>query len=159
VGLFEERFFAYLEDADLAWRLRLRGWRTLLAPAARIAHIYSATSGQNSPFKQRLLALNRWRTLLRSVPSQLLARNTLPTLRYDCLASMYGIMTWQPDIMLGRLQVVRELPRLLVERQRILRRSRVEPSALQHWISPAPSIRQVRAEAARLDRVLRSRSN
>ncbi len=46
VGLLDEQFFAYLEDADLAWRLRLRGWETWLAPRARIRHIYSATSGQ-----------------------------------------------------------------------------------------------------------------
>lgn len=32
VGLFAESFFAYLEDADLAWRMRLRGWRAYTAP-------------------------------------------------------------------------------------------------------------------------------
>ena len=35
VGLFEEDFFAYLEDVDLAWRARLAGWRCLYVPAAR----------------------------------------------------------------------------------------------------------------------------
>ena len=32
IGLFEESFFAYLEDADLAWRAQVRGWKTLLTP-------------------------------------------------------------------------------------------------------------------------------
>ncbi len=29
IGLFDEEFFAYCEDADLAFRARLRGWRSL----------------------------------------------------------------------------------------------------------------------------------
>ena len=31
-GSFDEGYFAYLEDVDLSWRLRMRGWPTLLAP-------------------------------------------------------------------------------------------------------------------------------
>ena len=36
--VFDERFFAYREDADLAWRLQRRGWRCLYWPAARAFH-------------------------------------------------------------------------------------------------------------------------
>jgi GT2 family glycosyltransferase len=35
---FAESFFAYREDAELAWRLQLRGWRCLFAPSAVAAH-------------------------------------------------------------------------------------------------------------------------
>lgn len=35
---FAEPFFAYREDAELAWRLQLRGWRCLYEPAAVAAH-------------------------------------------------------------------------------------------------------------------------
>jgi hypothetical protein len=35
---FAESFFAYREDAELAWRLQLRGWRCLYAPVAVAAH-------------------------------------------------------------------------------------------------------------------------
>lgn len=37
--IFDERFFAYREDADLAWRLQRQGWRCLYWPAARAAHL------------------------------------------------------------------------------------------------------------------------
>lgn len=36
--VFAESFFAYREDAELAWRLQLRGWRCLYVPAAVAAH-------------------------------------------------------------------------------------------------------------------------
>ena len=36
--VFDEGFFSYREDADLAWRLQRRGWRCLYWPAARAAH-------------------------------------------------------------------------------------------------------------------------
>ncbi len=35
---FAESFFAYREDAELAWRLQTRGWRCLYAPGAVAAH-------------------------------------------------------------------------------------------------------------------------
>jgi GT2 family glycosyltransferase len=72
VGLFDERFFAYLEDVDLAWRAQRAGWRCLYVPAARALHRTSATSGEGSVMKYRLLGRNkvwmvaknvRWRDL------------------------------------------------------------------------------------------------
>jgi len=40
VGLFDEDFFAYLEDVDLAWRGRLAGWRAVYVPQARVYHVH-----------------------------------------------------------------------------------------------------------------------
>ncbi len=36
--VFDETFFAYREDADLAWRLQRRGWRCLYWPQSRAWH-------------------------------------------------------------------------------------------------------------------------
>jgi len=41
VGLFDEDFFAYHEDVDLAWRARSRGWRCMYSPRAVVHHIHS----------------------------------------------------------------------------------------------------------------------
>lgn len=37
-GFFDADFFLYREDADLAWRLRRLGWRSLYVPAATASH-------------------------------------------------------------------------------------------------------------------------
>ena len=43
VGLFDERYFFYFEDADLCRRARRTGWRLAVAPDARIRHAVGAT--------------------------------------------------------------------------------------------------------------------
>lgn len=51
VGGFDEDFFCYFEDVDLAFRLRLMGHRCLFVPSAVAYHIGSVTSGgQQSDF-------------------------------------------------------------------------------------------------------------
>jgi len=41
--IFDEDFFAYREDADLAWRGRLFGWRSLCEPSAVAYHVRRVT--------------------------------------------------------------------------------------------------------------------
>jgi GT2 family glycosyltransferase len=48
VGGMDERIFAYMEDFDLALRLRAAGWRTVAAPDARGVHLGSASHGHRS---------------------------------------------------------------------------------------------------------------
>jgi GT2 family glycosyltransferase len=45
VGGFDERFFLYAEESDLCARLRLRGWRILFEPSARVVHRGGASAG------------------------------------------------------------------------------------------------------------------
>ncbi len=56
VGLLDERYFIYAEDADWSLRARAAGWTLLFVPTARLWHKVSASSGAQSPWKiyQRL---------------------------------------------------------------------------------------------------------
>jgi hypothetical protein len=51
VGLLDERYFIYAEDADWCLRARAMGERLLFVPTARLWHTVSAASGQASPWK------------------------------------------------------------------------------------------------------------
>jgi GT2 family glycosyltransferase len=50
IGPFDDDFFMYYEDIDLAWRARLGGWKILYAPEAIARHIHCGTSEEWSPF-------------------------------------------------------------------------------------------------------------
>jgi N-acetylglucosaminyl-diphospho-decaprenol L-rhamnosyltransferase len=51
---FDERFFCYVEDIDLAFRLRLRGHRCIQVPQAVVEHVGTASAGsEGSAFADR----------------------------------------------------------------------------------------------------------
>ena len=73
VGGFDERFFAYYEDTDLSWRLRLRGWRILYEPASVIDHVHSGTNGEWSDFFTFHVDRNRLLMLIKNASPRFVA--------------------------------------------------------------------------------------
>lgn len=122
VGAFDEDFFAYMEDVDLAWRARLAGWKCLLQPQARVLHDHSATLGHTSPRKRFLLGRNKVWTLIKNYPDPWFTRNLLPLLAYDGMAATFGAISqrdwvaWQ-----GRIEGLRQLRRFWRKRREIQR--------------------------------------
>jgi len=43
-GLLDENFFAHMEEIDLCWRIRLRGYRILSVPSSIVYHLGGGTS-------------------------------------------------------------------------------------------------------------------
>lgn len=66
---FSSRYFAYFEDVDLAWRLRLRYWGCVYVPEVLILHHHSATSKSYSPFKSFYVHRNQYFNIIRDFPS------------------------------------------------------------------------------------------
>ena len=83
IGPLEARFFAYLEDVDLAWRARAAGWRSIYEPAAVAYHHASASSGEGSRLKYYLSGRNRVWLLARNATDAQLARALPGILLYD----------------------------------------------------------------------------
>ena len=72
LGMFDDSFFAYMEDVDLALRSRINGYRNLLCPQAVVYHIGSATSGsRHNEFKVRLAARNNVWVVYKNIPISL----------------------------------------------------------------------------------------
>ena len=69
IGLFDDNFFAYMEDVDLAIRSKINGYRNLLCPNAIVYHIGSATSGSRyNEFKVKLAARNNVWVVYKNLP-------------------------------------------------------------------------------------------
>lgn len=76
LGMFDDNFFAYMEDVDLAIRSRINGYRNLLCPQAIVYHIGSATSGSRyNEFKVRLAARNNIWVVYKNIPIPLKITN------------------------------------------------------------------------------------
>ena len=85
---FDMDHFAYLEDLDVAYRARIRGYRNVYCPSARVYHVGSGTSGSKyNPFKVRLAARNNIYLSYKNMPLLQLVIN-LPGLALGILIKM-----------------------------------------------------------------------
>lgn len=145
VGLFDETFFMYYEDLDLAWRARLRGWDCRYAPKSVVYHVHCGSSGEWSPFftfhveRNKIFANlknNGWLTVLLALAmmalrtadkARLLARR-----RPDAWAFLRAYLkAWA--------SLARHAPAMLVKRLRIrVLRRKVPDRAIARFIVPNP---------------------
>ncbi len=144
-GGLVEPFFMYLEDVDLAWRLRLRGHESVWAPAAVARHRYSSSAGEGSKFKRRLLARNRIWTLARCLPDEIWKRDLGRILAFDTAAFGYSMATLDEAAAFGRLAAVTGLLPRLAERRVIQRERTVTIDEIDRWIGPSMSPKRLMA--------------
>lgn len=87
VGGFDERYFCYVEDVDLGFRLRRLGRACWYVPDAVVSHMGSATSGVGSAFAVYHGHRNLTWTFVKNMPGRLLWRH-LPA---HVAASLAGV--------------------------------------------------------------------
>jgi GT2 family glycosyltransferase len=92
IGSLDERFFAYLEDVDLAWRARAAGWITVYEPTAVCYHRASATTGEGTRLKYFLAGRNRVWLLARNATTGQLLRGLPGILAYDLAYVTYAAL-------------------------------------------------------------------
>lgn len=95
-GAFDTAMGAYLEDVELSLRARVMGFPCVYVPGARVLHRGGASYGRAA---RRLVARNRIRLVLRSMPRNLL-RSALPAL----LVSAAAEAVRGPDAIGGTLE-------------------------------------------------------
>lgn len=128
VGLFDEDYFAYLEDVDLALRAQSAGYKSLYVPSAVMYHLGCGTTGSGyHPLVVRLSAKNNWNTIVKNIPFPLLLK-FLPhifywQLYYFAVVIVRGgqVIPW----LKGSFDALRLLPRMLEKRSQINKKRRV----------------------------------
>ncbi len=141
---FDERFFAYIEDVDLDWRMRWLGWRSWYEPRAVAWHHRSATGARRKPFILRHILKNR---LLLAANNDLWPQGLwrLPEVVFWTALVTTGFVLESPRAALGLVDFVRAV-RGSGSRRRFLRRNRtVGPEEIARWLLPFPYLRKIRA--------------
>jgi len=139
-GFFDEDFFVYREDVDLAWRLRGRGWTARCVPEALAWH-----RRRNLPERRREMSVL---ANLHSVKNRFLLRvnNAGP----DHLRATFPLTFARDAVVVGGCYTVersslealrwlaRNRARLLAKRREVLSRRTVSDRALLRWFGPDP---------------------
>ncbi len=144
---FDNSFFAYYEDLDLAWRLRLRGWTSWSVPDATVLHVHSGTSISYSPFKAYHVNRNRFFLIIKDFPIMYLlgALLTTPYRYFRLLNSMIfrksgpsyelkkktSILAPFFIVIKGWCSVMLHVPSLLVKRYVIQSRKKITRSEIK----------------------------
>jgi len=94
VGLFDEDFFAYGDDAEIGIRARLAGWRCFYVPKAILYHKNSGSTAPYSPLKAFYVERNRFWITIKYFPLPLLFLSLFFTI-YRFGFQAYGALTHQ----------------------------------------------------------------
>ena len=134
---FDEQFFAYREDADLAWRAQLLGWQCLYTPRAVAWHVRRVTPERR---KELPVAIN-WHSIknrflmrAKNISFPLYARLFFPVTIRD--AQVIGYCLVVDRRLASALTTVWKLRQDLRRKRRVIQlRRRVSDSQLLRWFS------------------------
>jgi GT2 family glycosyltransferase len=132
---FDEDFFAYREDADLAWRCRLMGWTSIYEPDAVALHRRRVTPERRSQLSALINyhgVKNRFLLRLNNITGSLYRRDFWQITSRD--AAVIGWVLIREWSSIGALLFIfREWPRLWEKRRLIQSRRRVGDEELNRW--------------------------
>jgi len=164
-GLFDETFFAHMEEIDLNWRIQWAGYRIVFEPASKVYHQTGGTLNEQQLKKMllnhrnnllMLLRNHTWVTLLWLFPIRLFLE--IITLVFSfitgqwkrCLAIVIGflgvIKNWN-IIVLGRKRVSKIRN---VSEGELLHRMYRGSVALAYFLRGVQSVRQLKGYPARI---------
>lgn len=127
---FDEDFFMYKEDVDLALRLALRRWEVYTIPWCRAWHVRSTSSkifSRPSLFVNRLSYRNHWYMLIKSVPRKFFIRYGFLIVFFEFCKFLYLIFA-EPSTLLALADVRKNAKKMFEKRKNIMARKTAEIS-------------------------------
>jgi GT2 family glycosyltransferase len=133
---FDELFFAYREDADLAWRARLLGWDCVYVPQAVAYHVRQVRPNQRRRLPAQInrhSVKNRFLMRVKNITPDVYAKVLVPATIRDLMV-IAGVLTIERESCSALALVTRSLPRLLRARREIQGRRRPLAVPLHRWV-------------------------
>lgn len=144
VGLFEERFVAYFEDADLSFRARLAGFSAVCVPEARAYHVGSASQEGKTWWRSRQCYRNHvflvircmpWGGILRYFPRFLREHFHQSQMAFTSARGEFGLVRAVAEHIMVDFSIVRHKPYMLMTRFGIQRKKKITNAELDRLLS------------------------
>jgi len=119
---FDEDFFAYKEDVDVAWRAQLLGWKSYYCSEAVGLHKRGWKKGGRSSqplFIRRKSYINRYKMIYKNVSRGSWLKSLPKFLVYEIAANGYFLLR-EPKVLGAWGEFIKELPRLKEKRNEIM---------------------------------------
>ncbi len=121
VGGLDGRFFAHMEEIDLCWRLRSRGWGIYCVPQSVVFHVGAATLKVENPRKTFLNFRNNLLMLYKNLPDGELDRVMRIRGYLDLLAAFQFLLTGKVANFKAVLSARRQFRKMVPEYREIRR--------------------------------------
>lgn len=134
---FDEDFFAYREDADVAWRAQLLGWKCLYTPSAVAFHVRSvlpSNRGSVSSVVNYHSVKNRFLMRIKNVDGTLYRRHGAAMTWRDALV-LAGCLLRERSSLPAFWYVARRWRKTWQKRRAIMAKRRVSAKYMLQWFS------------------------
>ncbi len=95
VGGFDEDFFAHMEEIDLCWRLKNRGYKIMYCPTSTVYHVGGGTLNKTSPKKTYLNFRNNLILICKNHPPKYFLLKLFIRMKLDGLAGIKFLFSGQ----------------------------------------------------------------
>ena len=134
--LFDESFFAFREDADLAWRSQLLGWRTIFVVQAvgyHVRHVLPERRSQLSPLINKWSVRNRFLMQVNNFHFKGMAHCIFPGLIIRNAVVLLGVVLTEWSSIAGIKEFFTLLPRALARRRKLSAQATFDASKVAGW--------------------------
>lgn len=135
---FDNCFFAYKEDVDVAWRAQLFGWEAAFIPDAIAFHERgwkAGNRGKQPLFVRKLSYINRYKMMLKNDRLFWVFRHLGPLLLYECLSLGY-ILLREPFLLSAWFSFIRDWKKLRAWRRFIQSNSSGNSKKIYSFFKP-----------------------
>ncbi|MDD4484294.1 MAG: glycosyltransferase family 2 protein [Methanoregula sp.] len=133
VGLFDEDFFLFMEDVDLAFRGRLAGWGCRYVPTARVVHIHGGTAGFKSDLSIYYGNRNLVWYVVKNFPSRTLLLSSPWIFGRQCAILPYYLLCGRGRAIIRAIvSMIKGLPAMIRKRRDI--KHRIPAGEIEKWI-------------------------